>query len=151
MAKTIRNDEQRAALVARLKLLTGEEQPQWGTMTADQMMSHLVQAGDLPLVGGQEDRSNIFSRIVAKRLLMYVIPMPKRVKVSVGFDQQAGGRKPVEFAADRDLVIGQIETLATAPADLDCKNHPFFGKTNIIEWCIIAHKHIDHHLRQFGA
>ena len=151
MARTIRNEENRAALLERIRALTGEERPLWGKMNVEQMMSHLVQAGDLPLLGGQQDRSNLFSRVVVKPLLLYVLPMPKGVKVQPDFDQQVNGRKPVEFAADREQVIRQINAVGTIDAGQKCKNHPFFGKMSVTEWSIIAYKHIDHHLRQFGA
>jgi hypothetical protein len=151
MVRTLRNEKHREALIERLRALTGDERPRWGRMNADQMMSHLVQAGDLPLEGGQEERSNFFSRMVVKPLILYVLPMPKGVKVAAEFDQQEKGRKPVEFGSDREVVIRQMNTLGTIDASLKCKNHPFFGTMSVEEWSIIAHKHIDHHLRQFGA
>ncbi|MBK8305467.1 MAG: hypothetical protein IPK98_19635 [Chloracidobacterium sp.] len=54
--------------------------------------------------------------------------MPKEVKVSADFDQQADGRKPGEFDADRARLIELMNKLGDLPVDSDCKYHPMFGK-----------------------
>ena len=148
---TIRDSNVRAMLIERLNKLTGEERPLWGKMTVNQMVSHLVQAGELPFAAGLPDSSNFFSRTFVKPLILYVLPMPKEVKTSPEMNQQENGRKPLEFNVDKDLVIDLINKLADLPVDHDCKHHPFFGKMNAKEWGHIAHKHIDHHLKQFGV
>ena len=66
-------------------------------------------------------------------------------------NQQESGRKPLEFNADKTMVIDSINKLGSLLVDHDCKHHPFFGKMSAKEWAILAHKHIDHHLRQFGV
>ncbi len=149
--KTIRNETERNDLVNRLNKLTGEEKPLWGKMTVKQMMSHLVQAADLPFKGMLPDKSNFVSRTFIKPLILYALPMPKEVKTSPEFNQQENGRKPQEFVDDRAIVIDSINTLGRLPLDHDCLSHPMFGKMNAKEWGLIAHKHIDHHLKQFGV
>jgi hypothetical protein len=149
--KTIRNEKWRQEIVKRLESLAGNETPAWGKMNVEQMMSHLVQACELPFVSSVPDRSNFLSRNVIKPLILYVLPMPKEVKVSPEMDQQANGRRPVEFAADRQKVIDEIEHLAALPIDHECLEHPFFGKMTAKEWSVIAYKHTDHHLKQFGV
>lgn len=148
---TIRNETERTKLIERLNKLTGDETPAWGKMTVNQMMSHLVQAADLPFKSILPDKSNFFSRTFIKPLILYVLPMPKEVKTSPEFNQQENGRKPGEFTADRAIVIDSINTLGTLSTDHECLSHPMFGKMNAKEWALIAHKHIDHHLKQFGV
>ncbi len=147
--KTLRNESDRTHILNRLNTLTGDEKPLWGKMTIDQMMSHLVQAADLPFKAILPDRSNFVSRTFIKPLILYVLPMPKEVKTSPEFNQQENGRKPEEFLADRQIVIDSINTLGSISLDHDCLSHPMFGKMNAREWALIAHKHIDHHLKQF--
>jgi len=148
---SIRNETDRAKLVERLGKLKGDEKPLWGKMNVNQMVSHLVQSGDLPFVEGSPDRSNFMSRTLIKPLMLYVLPMPKEIKTSAEMDQQENGRKPQEFSADKDLAVKSINRLGTLAADHACLPHPFFGKLSAKEWAMIAHKHIDHHLRQFGV
>ena len=149
--KTIRNHAQREIIIARINKLNGDEKPLWGKMTADQMISHLVQATELPFVETVADRSNLVSRIFIKPLILYCLTMPKEVKVSPDLNQQENGRKPQGFDVDKAVLLNSIEKLGTLPTDHKCLAHPFFGKMTAKEWAIIAHKHIDHHLKQFGV
>lgn len=135
----------------RIGKLTGAEKPLWGKMTADQMMSHLVQAGELPFESSVPDRSTFFSRTVIKPLLLHVLSIPKEVKVSPEMDQQQNGRIPQGFDVDRKLLLASIERLGDLPLDHKCLGHPFFGPMSAKDWAVIAFKHIDHHLKQFGA
>ena len=64
--KTVRNEGDRTALINRIKSLSGQERPLWGKMTVNQMMSHLVQAADLPFGAILPDKSNLVSRTFCK-------------------------------------------------------------------------------------
>ena len=55
-----------AALINRIKRVRGQEQPLWGKMTVKQMMSHLVQAADLPFRAILPDKSSFVSRTFYK-------------------------------------------------------------------------------------
>jgi hypothetical protein len=77
--------------------------------------------------------------------------MPKEIKTSADMDQQQDGRKPLGFETDKAMVIESVNRLGTLAADHECLYHPFFGKMSAKEWGLIAHKHMDHHLRQFGV
>jgi len=149
--KTIRNEKDRSGLIDRLSKLKGDETPLWGKMNVNQMMSHLVQGGELPFEATLSDKSTVASRTFIKPLILYVLPMPKEVKVSADFDQQANGRKPEEFDADRARLIELMNKLGDLPVGSECKYHPMFGKMTAKEWALIAHKHIDHHLKQFAV
>lgn len=149
--KTIRNTTDRENLIDRITRLSGDETPLWGKMTADQMMSHLVQAGELPFEASVPDRSTFMSRTFIKPLILYVLPMPKEVKVSAEMDQQQEGRTPMGFEDDRKALIESIEKIGTLPLDHKCLDHPFFGKMSAKEWAVIAYRHTDHHLKQFGV
>lgn len=148
---TIRDENTRSMLIGRISKLTGGETPLWGKMTAEQMMSHLVQAGDLPFEASVPDRSTFMGRTIIKPLILYVLPMPKEVKISPEMNQQEKGRPPQGFDIDRELLYTSLEKLGTLPTDHKCLEHPFFGKMSAKEWAVIAYKHIDHHLKQFGV
>ena len=70
---------------------------------------------------------------------------------------QRKGRKSAPFyhivvADSRSPRDGKfIEKIGTLPADFQCAEHFVFGHMNAKEWGVLAHKHIDHHLKQFGA
>lgn len=130
----------------------GNETPAWGKMNVDQMMSHLVQTCEMPFAPIVPDRSSFISRTVIKPMILYLLPMPKDVKISSEIDQQKNGRRPEGFEADREKVIDEIDNIGTLSPDHQCLgHHPFFGRMSLKEWAVIAYKHTDHHLRQFGV
>lgn len=149
--KTVRSEADRASLIERVRHLTGEETPLWGKMNINQMVSHLVQAGDMPFEPSVADRSNLLSRTVLKPLILYVLPIPKEVKTSPEMNQLENGRKPQDFESDKAMLIESINRLGSLPLDRKCLAHPFFGAMNAKQWAIMAHKHINHHLAQFGV
>ena len=149
--KTIKNETDRANLIQRLNKLNGSEKALWGKMIVNQMISHLVQAGEMPFGHSLEDKGNFVTKNIVKPLVLYILPMPKEVKTSAEINQQEKGRKPMEFAEDKKLAINCIEKIGALPADFQCAEHFVFGKMNAKEWGLLAHKHIDHHLKQFGV
>jgi len=149
--KTLRDRNDRTAIIERVNSLTSDSKPAWGKMNVDQMMSHLVQAGELPFAATLPDKSTFAARTFIKPLILYILPMPKEVKVSANMDQQQDGRKPLGLEKDRQLLIETLARLGDLPTDHKCSYHPMFGKMNAKEWALIIHKHTDHHLRQFGV
>jgi Protein of unknown function (DUF1569) len=149
--KTIRNEADRASLIERLNKLHGNEERLWGKMTVNQMLSHLVQAGELPFGHDLKNQSNLMSRTLIKLMVLYVLPMAKEVKTSPDMNQQENGRKPLEFSVDKAKVIDSTKKLGSISENTECCKHPFFGKLNAKEWATLAYKHIDHHLKQFGV
>lgn len=149
--KTLRNESERAGLIERVKGLTGDETPSWGKMNVNQMVSHLVQAGEMPFVASAPEHSNFMSRNVLKQLVLYVLPIPKEVKTPPEMNQQENGRKPQDFESDKALLINAINKIGTLPLDHKCLAHPFFGAMNAKQWSVLASKHINHHLTQFGV
>ena len=50
------------------------------------------------------------------------------------------------------VFIATVETFAAeGPACWSRHPHPFFGPLKPQQWAILMYKHLDHHLRQFGA
>jgi hypothetical protein len=57
-----------------------------------------------------------------------------------------------DFVKERARLISLIDRFATAGPH-GCTKHPhcFFGKLTPAQWGTGMYKHLDHHLRQFGA
>jgi hypothetical protein len=120
-------------------------------MNVEQMLSHLVQAAELPFSATAPDRSTFARRNLLKPLALYLLPMPKRIETSSEMDQQQNGRTPLGFEIDKVNIVESVNRLGMLPLDHDCLYHPFFGHLSVKEWGLITHKHMDHHLRQFGV
>ncbi len=57
-----------------------------------------------------------------------------------------------DLEAERRRLCGLIEGfVAAGPAGCTTHPHSFFGRLTPEEWAILQYKHLDHHLRQFGA
>jgi hypothetical protein len=53
---------------------------------------------------------------------------------------------------ERDALIALVQRFtAGGPEGVRQDPHPFFGPMTPAEWDMLQWKHIDHHLRQFGA
>jgi hypothetical protein len=57
-----------------------------------------------------------------------------------------------DLEVERQRLIGTIDRFAAAgPAGCTTHPHAFFGRLTPEEWAVLMYKHLDHHLRQFGA
>jgi hypothetical protein len=140
----------RAAVLARARRLTPESRPQWGEMTVSQMLAHVqaplrVGLGTLKVKRGLVGL--LFGRIAKKKLVGEAnfdrnLPTAKEFRIA----------DPREFSVERESLVAVIESFAAAgPANKLVVQHPFFGPLTSAEWDVLMWKHLDHHLRQFGA
>ena len=61
-------------------------------------------------------------------------------------------RNVPDLPTEQERLIGLINRFAAAgPAGCTTHPHSFFGRLTPQEWAILMYKHLDHHLRQFGA
>ena len=151
--KTISQDAPRAGLVGRLGRLTPDTARRWGTLTPAEMLCHL----------GDTFESVLGSRVppgpppsgkprpLLKWLILYSpMPWPKGAKTRPGVDPRREGTRPADFERDRARVFDGLDRLAAAPGDGLARVHFMVGPMSRADWHRWAHKHVDHHLRQFG-
>jgi hypothetical protein len=143
----MRNRKVRNSLLERMQRLTPASVRRWGQMDAARMICHLSDAlamalGDLPVKPG---KPGPFQRFPFKHLFLYFMPMPKGVSTA----PELLSTSPARFEDDRRLVEERIHRLAAAPRGAG-PVHPFFGPLTNDQWNVLQHKHIDHHLKQFG-
>ncbi len=90
-------------------------------------------------------------RVLVKWIALYLpLRWPEGILTRPEIDQQCGGTRPVEFAAD----VVRVETLldvVTMPKARFEPEHPVFGRMSHKAWLRWGYMHMDHHLRQFGA
>ena len=151
--KTLSDPSARLALLDRLGRLTPDSARLWGRMSPHQAVCHLsdsfkVVMGARPAKAVDTFASRTLFRFIALHTSM---PWPKGVPTGEAVDQERGGTKPVDFARDANELRSLIERFAATPRDFTFKPHPFFGPLTEREWMHWAHRHSDHHLRQFGV
>lgn len=147
---TIWDDPARADLVSRVQRLTPQHTAKWGTFTVSAMLAHVNDAlrmatGDLVL--DRNTRAPAFLRWpVVRYLFIHVLPMPKGAPTAPGLlTRSTSAELAQEQRTFQTLCEGlpRCETLAAT--------HPAFGRLTRNDWGALIHKHVDHHLRQFGV
>jgi Protein of unknown function (DUF1569) len=146
---TIRDSATRAALHARFDRLTPELTPAWGKMTAVQMLAHLTDAArmaaaELPVTPKDKPLMRTW---LFKKLFFHVVTFPKSAPTA----NELVSRTPDPWTIELASAKAWVDRLGTASSDARWAAHPLFGRLTGEEWGILAHKHIDHHLRQFGV
>jgi hypothetical protein len=137
----------RRQLQERLTALTPDAERKWGSMTAPQVVAHLVDAarmalGDLPC----RPKKLPIRYPPLKQLIVYWLPFPKGAPTA----PELVGRAPLSWITEVSELTALLERLARQPADRHWPEHPAFGRLSRRAWGVLVYRHMDHHLRQFG-
>ena len=135
----------------RVTQLSPNNQRQWGTMGAAQALAHCSASMEWAVGDRVPPRmfvGQIIGRIIKPMVLKDGEPMRRNSPTSKDLIIQ-GDR---DLAAEQVRLCGLIDRFAASGPN-GCTRHPhsFFGKMTPDEWAILMYKHLDHHLRQFGA
>lgn len=139
----------REAILGRIATLKADRRPLWGRFTAPEMICH-VSSGLRQGLGELETGppAGPMSHAPLNWLVIHVLPWPK-----------GKGKSPPELLRTKpttwDADIGRLRDLvgrfaARGPA-ADWPASLVFGRISGRSWGVLQHKHLDHHLRQFGA
>jgi hypothetical protein len=135
----------------RIARLGPGSERQWGKMNAAQMVAHC--SGPMEWAVGDSFPPRMFlgrilGPLVKSKLLGDERPM----------GQNAPTAKSLVVTDERNLEVERKRLCAlidrfTAAGPKGCTTHPhtFFGRLTPEEWANLMYKHLDHHLRQFGA
>ena len=134
----------------RINALNASSPRQWGKMNVAQMMAHCSAA--LDMATGELNLPRIF---IGRLLAPFVKPIFTNEKP---FSQNNPTDKKLVVADQRDFPREQEQLKLKVQqfhdgGEAKCTRHPhpFFGALTPQEWARGMYKHLDHHLRQFGA
>ena len=82
-----------------------------------------------------------------KQFIIYVAPFPKSAPTA----PELLAREPREWAQRRRGRAGAAGARGVGPDHDAWPEHPAFGKLSKRAWGVLIYRHMDHHLRQFGA
>jgi len=151
--KTLAREECKAELIRRLRTLRPDSTRRWGRMSASQMVCHLSD-GSRMMTGVKpvSDATGRLQRTLVKWIAVYLpFRWPAGILTRPEIDQQVAGTRPVDFATDVAELEALLEFITTRKKGFDWPAHPIFGKMSEAAWLRWAYRHMDHHLRQFGA
>lgn len=132
----------------RLEKLKPDAEAQWGKMNVGQMVWHCQ--APLKIMLESEDyniKPNWLAKIFFKKSLYNDKPWPKglptikllKTKESKDFKSEISKLKPL------------IDESHAQKNKKEWHSHPAFGSFTAQQWGQMQYKHLDHHLKQFGA
>jgi hypothetical protein len=145
--KTLFDQNTRTDLVARVNRLSETSTPEWGQMTAYQMIKHCSKWEEM-LLGKTLYKQSLLGKIVGKFALKDMMkdePVKRNLPTVPSFKITGEG----DFAAAKQewmQLLAQHDQ--KAPEGFI---HPFFGSLTTDQAGKMAYKHADHHLRQFNV
>ncbi|WP_160136485.1 DUF1569 domain-containing protein [Chryseobacterium sp. c4a] len=150
MKKNLLKKEAADFLVTRVNNLSATHQPQWGIMTASEMLLHCNSCNQQILEESRGNERTKIKQYLLRILALYLAPNFKKNIQSESRHNTKGKTNDLYFEKYRNEFIRLIHEFPvnTHPLTL---SHPAFGNISTHEWGIAAYKHMDHHLRQFGV
>ncbi len=134
--------------IARLATLSPTDTPAWGRFTAPRMLAHVTDAlrmsvGELACAPKHIPFARNFP---LKQLIIYWLPFPKSTPTA----PELLAREPASWAQETAASAALIERFAAGKTPSRWPAHPLFGPLSERQWGVLAYRHLDHHLRQFG-
>jgi hypothetical protein len=135
----------------RLSHLTAHTQRQWGKMTVTQMLAHCSRS--IEMASGQiRPQRALIGRILGPIIKPMALREGEPMRKNSPTAKELVIGEMLDFNAEQARLEGLIDRfVANGPAGCTSHPHAFFGSLRPGEWSILMYKHLDHHLRQFGA
>lgn len=138
-------------VIGRIEKLSPKTQPNWGKMSAAQMLAHCAVTYEMVFTD-KHAKPNAFVKFMLKAFVKKAVvgtkPYPKNSRTAPQFiisDEK-------EFLVEKKRLIDYInKTQELGENYFDGKESLSFGKLTKEEWNIMFYKHLDHHLTQFGV
>ena len=136
--------------VNRVEGLQPSASRRWGTMTPAQMLEHSARAVEMACGKGPQKQFWLGKLIgwTVRKDFVGEKPFSKNGPTSPDFIVKS---EP-DFIAAKNRLLGTMRELQSkGESGCDGNMHAFFGRMSGAEWGVTQYKHLDHHLRQFGA
>ncbi len=150
--KNIFKKEVAQEVIDRINNLTPKTERLWGKMDVAQMLAHLNIQYEVVYENGKFPKPNAFVRFMLKTFVKNKVvgskPFPRNGRTAPYF-VIADTR---DFEKEKTRLIAYIlKTQKNGVEVLLPRDTKSFGKLTEDEWNNLFHKHIDHHLAQFGV
>jgi len=148
--KSIFEPETKSEVIDRIEKLGPENKALWGKMNVSQMMAHCANALDLAM-GNIKPKRQFIGKLLGwlfKRSYTSEKPFAKNVPTIKGGEVV----EEKKFEDEKYRLLERLEFIHSKGYSI-CTDHPhpILGKFSPEEWGKGMYKHLDHHLRQFGA
>ncbi len=141
----------RQRITDRLASLQPGAARQWGKMDVAQMCAHCAAATEVA-AGDVTKRQRLIGKVIARFVKGSVFESDKPLTKNTPTDPTFVVSDPRDFEREKARLVAVINRFCDAgPSAADGRVHSFFGRLTGDEWGVMMWKHLDHHLRQFGA
>ena len=145
---SIRDETAHADIVRRLGHLGPDSVRLWGVMDPGQLLPHLVDGVRLALRDEGPAGRGLLATSVMRRLMIHRAAWPPgKAKAPPGAFQ----RTMRSWDGDRQELFELLDRYRATPPERIRAGHPVFGRMKPGDWDVLVWRHLDHHLRQFGA
>jgi hypothetical protein len=138
----------RDELIGRVNSLNADSKAQWGKMNIYQMIKHCTLWEDM-MQGKQKYKQAFIGRLFGKMALRRVM------KDESPLARNTPTLPELRITGNGDMLLERTKWIAKIQDYAHFSNpgfvHPFFGAMTEEQIGPFVYKHIDHHLRQFGA
>ena len=143
-----------AEMKRRVSSITPANERRWGKMTAPQALAHCAITLEWATDQDRPSRmflGRLFGGLIARKVTSDDLPLKRNTPTAPQLVITViGDERTLE--AEKERVCNLIDRFAVGgPAACTTHPHTFFGPMTPEQWSILMYKHLDHHLRQFGA
>jgi hypothetical protein len=149
--KTIFDPATMEEFKSRVAQLKPDSSAQWGKMTLPQMLAHC--SIGIQMTTGEVKPPRLFiGRILGPVIKHFALRDDEPMRRDSPTAPALLIKDDRDFANEHRHFTELLNQFAEAdPAACTTHPHAFFGKLTHDQWGILMYKHLDHHLRQFGA
>lgn len=134
----------------RIETLRGDSPRGWGKMDSAQALAHCANAMEAS-TGDRVLRRNLVVKLIGPLFRGWLLG-PKPFSKNSPTHPELVLSSPHDFEREKARLAAAIRKFRErGPAAAGEHEHAFVGKLTGEEWGRLQHKHLDHHLRQFGA
>ncbi len=151
MASNIFQSLDYSSIIQRIDSLQPDSPKRWGKMDIIQMLEHCaiqlrLALGIIPQTN--TEGSSLMRTKFGRWVSLYALPWSKGLPTPQKMNMVANNISVDDFQAKKEALL---DLLGMVIVKQDFRPHPFFGKLDKKYWGRLIWKHIDHHLKQFGA
>ena len=136
---------------SRLNAMGAASERQWGKMTPAQMLAHCANAME-SATGDSNPPRVMIGRFLGPIAKAMVINKDRPFKKNSPTAPNLMISDQRQFDVEKQRLTEIMDRfISGGPSACTDRPHQFFGKLTPEEWGRLMYKHLDHHLRQFGA